>query len=141
MIRTGEEESLLAGDRVALLVPGSPAYVDLGLALLADAPDLVVTSQEQLAQLRAARPGRSRSLPLGRPIHCTSGTTGTPKGVWSGLLPHQDATALVAEERDLWAFAGGSAGGRCASHVLVARKVAHSPLARVSAYDALAGGA
>ena len=36
MVRTGEEESLLAGDRVALLVPGSPAYVDLVLALLAD---------------------------------------------------------------------------------------------------------
>src|SRR6478735_2515568 len=125
------------GDRVALLVPGSPAYVDLVLALLADgvfpvpldpalteaerdrilepiAPDLVVTSQEQLAQLLAARPGRSRSLPLGRSIHCTSGTTGTPKGVWSGLLPHQDATALVAEERDLWGFDAGSAGGRCA---------------------------
>ena len=101
--------SLLAGDRVALLVPGSPAYVDLVLALLAAAssrsrstrpsprpsataswpiaPDLVVTSQEQVAQLLAARPGRSRSLPLGRPIHCTSGTTGTPRACAPGSSP------------------------------------------------------
>ena len=28
--------------------------------------------------LLAARPGRRGSLPRGRPIHCTSGTTGTP---------------------------------------------------------------
>lgn len=37
-----------------------------------------------------------------RPIHCTSGTTGTPKGVFSGLLSTADAEALVAEDRDLW---------------------------------------
>ena len=156
MVRTGEEESLLAGDRVALLVPGSPAYVDLVLALLADgvfpvpldpalteaerdrilepiAPDLVVTSQEQVEQLLAARPGRSRSLPLGRPIHCTSGTTGTPKGVWSGLLPQQDATALVAEERDLWGFDADDVN-------LVLSPLHHSAPLRFAAGTLLAGG-
>lgn len=116
---------LTAGARVALLVPGSEAYVDLVIALLADgvfpvpldpaltaaererilapiAPDLVVTTHAEVVRLLDARRGRSRSLPRGRPIHCTSGTTGTPKGVWSGLL--DDAAALVAEERALWGF-------------------------------------
>ncbi|HYH73643.1 MAG TPA: class I adenylate-forming enzyme family protein [Nocardioides sp.] len=156
MVRTGEEESLLAGDRVALLVPGSPAYVGLVLALLADgvfpvpldpaltdaerdrilepiAPDLVVTSQEQVEQLLAARPGRSRSLPLGRPIHCTSGTTGTPKGVWSGLLSQQDAMALVAEERDLWGFDADDVN-------LVLSPLHHSAPLRFAAGTLLAGG-
>ena len=118
---------LTAGARVALLVPGSEAYVDLVIALLADgvfpvpldpaltpaererilapiAPDLVVTTHAEVVRLLADRPGRSRSLPRGRPIHCTSGTTGTPKGVWSGLLDDDDAAALVAEERELWGF-------------------------------------
>ena len=140
----------------ALLVPGSPAYVDLVLALLADgvfpvpldpalteaerdrilepiAPDLVVTSQQQVAQLLAARPGRSRSLPLGRPIHCTSGTTGTPKGVWSGLLPQQDAMALVAEERDLWGFDADDVN-------LVLSPLHHSAPLRFAAGTLLAGG-
>ncbi|WP_439939416.1 class I adenylate-forming enzyme family protein [Nocardia sp. N13] len=121
------DAAITEGSRVALLVPGSTAYVELVLTLLADgifpvpldpaltaaererilapiAPDLLVTDARQVAELLAARPGRARSLPRGRPIHCTSGTTGTPKGVWSGVLPEEDAAALVAEGRDLWGF-------------------------------------
>ena len=46
-----------------------------------------------------------QGLPRARPMHVTSGTTGTPKGVYSGLLDDEQAAALVAEERDLWGFA------------------------------------
>ena len=122
------DTALREGSRVALLVPGSPAYVDLVLALLADrifpvpldpaltaaererilapiAPDLLVTTPEEVDELLVGLPDRDGSLPRGRPIHCTSGTTGTPKGVWSGLLTEPEAAALVAEERDLWGFA------------------------------------
>jgi long-chain acyl-CoA synthetase len=123
-------DDLTEGSRVALLAPGSRSYVDLVLTLLADgifpvpldpaltaaererilapiAPDLLVTSNGQVEDLLATRPGRHRSVPRGRPIHCTSGTTGTPKGVWSGILDDDDASALVAEERDLWGFRAG----------------------------------
>jgi acyl-CoA synthetase (AMP-forming)/AMP-acid ligase II len=40
--------------------------------------------------------------PLARPMHFTSGTTGHPKGVWTGLLSATDAAALAAEEIELW---------------------------------------
>ena len=156
MVGAGRGDELAPGARVALLVPGSPSYVDLVLALLADgvfpvpldpaltdaerervlapiSPDLLVTSQEQVEQLLAERVGRSRSLPLGRPIHCTSGTTGTPKGVWSGLLPDADAAALVAEERDLWGFVPDDVN-------LVVSPLHHSAPLRFASGTLLAGG-
>jgi long-chain acyl-CoA synthetase len=147
---------LLEGSRVALLVPGSTSYVDLVLSLLADgvfpvpldpalttaergrilapiAPDLLFTSEQQLEALLADRPGRHRSLPRGRPIHCTSGTTGTPKGVWSGLLSDDDAAALVAEERDLWGFRADDVN-------LVLSPLHHSAPLRFAMGTLLAGG-
>ncbi len=147
------------GSRVALLVPGSPAYVDLVLALLARgvfpvpldpalteaergrilapiAPDLVVTDPGDVDRLLAdvaAGTDPRRALPRGRPMHCTSGTTGTPKGVDSGLLPPEQAADLVAEERDLWGF--------CADDVnLVLSPLHHSAPLRFATGTLLAGG-
>lgn len=37
-----------------------------------------------------------------RPVHFTSGSSGRPKGVWSGWLSANDADALAREERDTW---------------------------------------
>lgn len=115
------DEPLEAGDRVALLVPGSLAYLDAVWSLLAGGivpipldprltpyereqiltplrPKMVVETAEQLAHVTT----EARGLPRARPMHCTSGTTGVPKGVASGLLSDADAASLVAEERDLW---------------------------------------
>jgi long-chain acyl-CoA synthetase len=120
---------LQPGDRIALLQPGSTAYVDLVISLLAAgmfpipldprlteaerdrvlddvAPRLVVDTPERLASMVEHTPERYRwGLPLGRPMHVTSGTTGRPKPVDSGTLTRQEAEALLAEERDLWGFA------------------------------------
>jgi len=143
------------GDRVALLVPGSLDYLDAVLGLLAAgvvpipldprlttyerdrilaglSPTLVVTTAAELDALRAAHPD-SRGLPRARPMHCTSGTTGTPKGVWSGLLPDADATALVAEERELWGFEASDVN-------LVLSPLYHSAPLRFAMGTALAGG-
>ena len=70
----------------------------------ASPPPWSSTTRSSSRDLRAAYPDH-RGLPRARPMHCTSGTTGTPKGVWSGLLSDDDAAALVAEERSLWGFA------------------------------------
>jgi long-chain acyl-CoA synthetase len=116
------------GDRVALMVPGSVDYVHLALGLLASGalpipldprltaherdrlladlePHLVVEDPAHVASLLRQVPWHHQGMvPLARPMHVTSGTTGAPKGVYSGILPEQAARALVAEERDLWDF-------------------------------------
>ncbi len=152
-----DPRDLAAGSRVALLLPGSVAYAELVIALLrrgvfpvpmdakltaseresllADlAQDLVVTSQEELESLLGELPDDpALGPPRGRPIHLTSGTTGRPKGVFSGLLDLTDADALVAEERDLWGFRADDVN-------LVLSPLHHSAPLRFATGTLLAGG-
>lgn len=144
--------TLQEGDRVALLVPGGPAYLDAAMSLLARgvfpipldprltpsereriltplAPRLVVETAAQLTAVTTA----DRELPRGRPMHCTSGTTGVPKGVDSGLLSPADAAALVAEERELWGFGPDDVN-------LVLSPLYHSAPLRFATGTLLAGG-
>ena len=145
---------LSRGDRVALLVPGSAVYLDVVLSLLVRGivpipldprltdrerigilsdldPTLVVTDEAALEQLATGwAPG---DVPLARPMHVTSGTTGTPKGVWSGVLPPDLASALLAEERDLWGFEGADVN-------LVLSPLHHSAPLRFATGTLLAGG-
>ncbi|WP_240044341.1 class I adenylate-forming enzyme family protein [Nocardioides albidus] len=144
----------MENDRVALLVPGSQAYVDAVLRMLTAGvfpipldprltpaererilagldPTAVVRTTQELAALVAPLP--EPGLPLGRPMHCTSGTTGVPKGVYSGLLTPQDAEALVAEERALWGFSRDDVN-------LVLSPLYHSAPLRFAMGTILAGG-
>lgn len=146
--------TLSPGDRVALLVPGSHAYVDAVHRLLTAGvfpipldprltdtertrilagldPTLVVTSEAQLDALLVVLP--PAGLPLGRPMHCTSGTTGVPKGVFSGLLPAAAAEALWSEERELWGFGPDDVN-------LVLSPLYHSAPLRFALGTRLAGG-
>nr|WP_246084138.1 AMP-binding protein [Nocardioides plantarum] len=143
---------LREGDRVALLVPPTTAYLDAVLSLLARGivpipldprltgperdriltpldPTVVVTDAAGLAAVTTP----DRGVPRARPMHCTSGTTGTPKGVWSGLLPPAQAEALVAEERDLWGFRADDVN-------LVLSPLYHSAPLRFAMGTVLAGG-
>jgi len=150
-------QDLSPGDRVVLLVPGSVAYAELVIALLrrgvfpvpmdvkltatereallADLdPALVVTTRDQLDELLRLLPDDpSLGPPQGRPIHLTSGTTGRPKGVYSGLLDREAAEALLAEERDLWGFSAGDVN-------LVLSPIHHSAPLRFAMGTLLAGG-
>ena len=147
------------GARVALLVPGSLVFLDVVMALLAERrfpipldprltpferdrilsglePHLVVDSDAQLDELhRRLLPdgGPERRLPLARPMHVTSGTTGTPKGVDSGPLSEEDAAALAAEERGLWGFRADDVN-------LVLSPLYHSAPLRFAIGTRLAGG-
>jgi long-chain acyl-CoA synthetase len=151
------EHDLCPGDRVALLQPGSAAYVDLVIALLSAGifpvpldprltaaerdrvltdvrPRLVVDTPGQLDSLLAVFPEQARrGLPLGRPMHVTSGTTGRPKPVDSGILTVTEAEALLAEERDLWGFVESDVN-------LVLSPLHHSAPLRFAMGTVLAGG-
>ena len=146
---------LSRGDRVALLVPGSVAFVALVLALLrrgvfpipmdprltqaerrpllADLePHHVVTDPAEVPALLGEL-GPGDGVPLGRPIHITSGTTGHPKGVYSGLLDETAAAALVREEHELWGFDANDVN-------LVLSPLHHSAPLRFALGTMLAGG-
>lgn len=149
--------TLSPGDRVALLLPSTAAYAEAALALLVAGlrpvpldpsmtaeelaavledvrPAVVVDETADLTALRALGPADlTGSLPLSRPMHLTSGTTGRRKAVDSGLLAPESARALVEEERDLWAF-------RADDVHLVLSPLYHSAPLRFAHGTQLAGG-
>ena len=104
-------------------------------ALVTDAdPALVVDDDHLLAALLDGRPAADLApVPRCRPMHYTSGTTGRPKGVWSGLLSDADAAALFAEEVDQWDFGPGDRN-------LVCSPLHHSAPLRFAVTTLLRGG-
>ncbi len=153
-----DPHDLAPGDRVALLVPGSVAYAELVIALLrrgvfpvpmdveADADRARGTAARPRARAGRDHAGAARGAarrpprtdpalgpPRGRPIHLTSGTTGRPKGVFSGLLEPAEAEALLAEERELWGFSRDDVN-------LVLSPIHHSAPLRFAMGTLLAGG-
>jgi long-chain acyl-CoA synthetase len=111
--------TLLAHERAALVEDAEPA--------------LVVDSAEVLAELLDGPEADLAPVPRSRPMHYTSGTTGRPKGVWSGLLSDADALALASEEVDLWGFGQGDLN-------LVVSPLYHSAPLRFAAATLLHGG-
>lgn len=144
------------GDRVAVIARNSAAVISLALgalrrgivpvmlnplllpqeldALIADADVTMVVDKAELQELAGGPPLELAPWPLARPMHYTSGTTGIPKGVWSGILAEDDARALIGEERDLWQF-------DAADVHLVCSPLAHSAPLRFSIGTLIAGGA
>ncbi|MCU1672109.1 MAG: AMP-dependent synthetase [Frankiales bacterium] len=148
---------LVEGDRLALTIGASaellsvalgalrigivPVMLDPGLTsaerevLLADAaPALTVNDDAGLADLLHGDPVELADAPRARPMHYTSGTTGRRKGVWSGLLPDDEAAQLLVEERSLWGF-------NEADVHLVVSPLHHSAPLRFASSTLLAGGA
>jgi long-chain acyl-CoA synthetase len=145
-----------AGDRVVFCLPSSAALLCAVLGalrvgvvpvllnatltaaereLLVDdaAPVLVVTDADALARLDAGPPVALAPHPRARPMHYTSGTTGTAKGVWSGLWDAPTAAAALADEADQWCF------GPDDVH-LVCSPMYHSVSVRFAGGTLLAGG-
>jgi acyl-CoA synthetase (AMP-forming)/AMP-acid ligase II len=75
-------------------------------ALAADArPAVRVFTDAELYDLsRRGRPTALAPYPLTRPMHYTSGTTGRPKGVTTGLWDDATARAVVEDEAAVWHF-------------------------------------
>ncbi|MBY0276507.1 AMP-binding protein, partial [Candidatus Binatia bacterium] len=101
--------------------------------LLDDAQPSLVLRDPDLPALLDGPESELAPAPLARPMLYTSGTTGRPKGVWSGILDASDAAALLDEERALWGFHAGDVH-------LVASSLYHSAPLRFAAGTLLAGG-
>jgi acyl-CoA synthetase (AMP-forming)/AMP-acid ligase II len=146
-VRRGDRILLSAASSPALLavVLGAlrtgvvPVVLDPGLpsgeraALAADADPALDVGGDPGALLRGADEAELADVPLARPMHYTSGTTGRRKGVWSGVLDEDDARALAGEEIDLWGF------GPDDRH-LVLSPLHHSAPLRFAVHTLLAGG-
>ena len=103
-------------------------------ALIADAdPALVVTDTSGLHDLLAGPEAELAPVPVVRPMHYTSGTTGRPKGVWSGELTSDEAQAQFEDEADLWGFDATD------TH-LVCSPLHHSVSVRLASAALLRGG-
>lgn len=116
-------------------VPLDPRLTSHELAQIIDdvEPTLVIREQAELDHLLSGAEADLTEWPMCRPMHFTSGTTGRPKGVWSGLLTEDDARSLALEERELWGFTSDDTN-------LVVSPVYHSAPLRFAAGTLLAGG-
>ena len=145
------------GDRVAVIAANSPLVIAVALGalrvgvvpvmvnadLLAGEQQVILDDCRPALTLRGAdvdafiREETSEAelgpVPRARPMHYTSGTTGRPKGVWSGLFGPDDAAALLGEEAMLWGFCGADVN-------LVCSPLYHSAPLRFAAGTLLAGG-
>ena len=148
------------GDRVAVVAHNDPDVLALALGALRTGivpvmvnPDLTGAEQTVILNDCGARRivtdaslgefldpgilsgwhGVLADAPLARPMHYTSGTTGKPKGVWSGVLSAADARALLREERELWGFVDSDVNLMCSP-------MYHSAPLRFATGTLLAGG-
>lgn len=127
--------AVLGALRVGVVpVPLNPALLDHERRLLLeDCEPALVVDDPTLAELLEGPDAELAPVPLARPMHYTSGTTGRPKGVWSGVLDERSATALAAEEAELWGFAADD-------RHLVCSPLHHSAPIRFGGGTLLAGG-
>ncbi|WP_040338681.1 class I adenylate-forming enzyme family protein [Candidatus Blastococcus massiliensis] len=123
--------ALRTGVVPVVLDPGLPAAERAALAEDAD-PALDVADRPETLLTGSAEADLA-DVPLARPMHYTSGTTGRRKGVWSGVLTDDDARALAAEEIGLWDF-------RPQDRHLVLSPLHHSAPLRFAIHTLLAGG-
>jgi long-chain acyl-CoA synthetase len=122
--------ALRTGIVPVVLDPGLPAAER---AVLAEDADPALDVAGDPGRLLGGEEADLADVPLARPMHYTSGTTGRRKGVWSGVLGEDDARALAAEEIELWEF------GPADRH-LVLSPLHHSAPLRFAIHTLLAGG-
>jgi acyl-CoA synthetase (AMP-forming)/AMP-acid ligase II len=73
--------------------------------LVADAqPTLAVLAESALSRLFEGSSAELSPYPLTRPMHYTSGTTGRPKGVTTGVWDEATAKAVFDDEAAIWHF-------------------------------------
>jgi acyl-CoA synthetase (AMP-forming)/AMP-acid ligase II len=138
LVSAAASPALLAAVLGALRTGIVPVVLDPGLppaerAALAEDADPALDLADDPGQLLGGGEADLADVPLARPMHYTSGTTGRRKGVWSGVLAEDDARRLAAEETELWGF-------EPADRHLVLSPLHHSAPLRFAIHTLLAGG-
>ena len=138
LVSAAASPAMLAAVMGALRTGIVPVVLDPGLpaaerAALAEDADPALDLGDDPAQLLGDAEADLADVPLARPMHYTSGTTGRRKGVWSGVLADDDARRLAAEEIELWGF-------EPADRHLVLSPLHHSAPLRFAVHPLLAGG-
>jgi acyl-CoA synthetase (AMP-forming)/AMP-acid ligase II len=139
LVSAGSTPALLAVVLGALRTGVVPVVLDPALPaaeraeLAADADPRLDLGAEPARLLDTTDEADLADVPLARPMHYTSGTTGRRKGVWSGVLTEDDARDLAAEEIELWGFEPGD-------RHLVLSPLHHSAPLRFAVHTLLAGG-
>jgi long-chain acyl-CoA synthetase len=111
--------NLLDAERDSLLVDCHPSHV--------------VLDRAALDELFEGPPATLARYPLTRPMHYTSGTTGRPKGVTTGIWDDATAQAVFDDEASVWGF------GPDDLH-MVCSPMYHTVAIRFSAGTLLSGG-
>jgi long-chain acyl-CoA synthetase len=128
--------AVLGAARVGLipvLLNATLTETERGL-LAADAqPALEVFSTPALAALMEGGPTELAPYPLTRAMHYTSGTTGRPKGVTTGIWDEATARAVFEDEAAVWHFDP-------ADRHLVCSPMYHTVSVRFAAGTLLSGG-
>jgi long-chain acyl-CoA synthetase len=102
--------------------------------LVADAdPAVTVLNTAALSALVDGPPTDLSPYPLTRPMHYTSGTTGTPKGVTTGIWDEATARAVFEDEASVWQFDPGDLH-------MVCSPMYHTVSVRFSTGTLLSGG-
>lgn len=101
--------------------------------LTADVSPALFVDDETLAGAFDAAPAPLNDLWRCRPMHFTSGTSGRPKGVWSGWLDDAASNSLVSEETEAWALSSSD------QHLVVA-PLSHSAPLRFPLMTLMVGG-
>jgi acyl-CoA synthetase (AMP-forming)/AMP-acid ligase II len=102
--------------------------------LVADArPRVQILSPADLSVLMEGTPAELSAYPLTRPMHYTSGTTGRPKGVTTGVWDEATAKAVFEDEAAVWQFDADDLH-------LVCSPMYHTVSVRFSAGTLLSGG-
>ncbi len=96
-------------------------------------PRVSILSSEDLTAMGEGPAAEMADYPLTRPMHYTSGTTGKPKGVTSGIWDSATANVAFDEEANVWGF------GPSDTH-LVCSPMYHTVGIRLSAATLLSGG-
>ena len=128
--------SLLTPSEVDYVLADSGAHVLFTDRLVETSPstERVITFGDAYERyIHDASPADISDVALGRPMHYTSGTTGSPKGVW--VEPHSEARAIALSRafRELWGIDDNDAH-------LVCSPLAHSAPHRFATRTLEAGG-